>query len=412
MDSDGRVLPPEKAATVRRELARIVASTPFHGSKRAQECLSFLVTCALEQKTDRLKERIIGNEVFGREPDYDTGADAVVRVCVNEIRKKLAQHYVATADSEVVIELGRGSYIPKFQWKAPAQLAAPQAGSAPQGRSRTWRTSIAAALVCCAILAAGIIFKTRFTAPKSAVERFWEPVLQSPLPVVLCVGNSVVYVLSDRLHERFLNAHPGIQQRGTYTVTLEGLIPAGDIIPSPSGYVASTDAVAGALIAGALARMGKSFQIRTGSDFSYTDLHGSPAVLVGFANPVHREVTRGLRFTPLHVNRRRRVVQDHVSPERSFEVDDISPDGRAELDYGIISRLINAETGQPVIQAGGVATFGTRAACEFIVDPASIEMATAQLPPGWERKNVQIVIRVRVLGNTTTKPQVVAVHTW
>lgn len=86
--------------------------------------------------------------------------------------------------------------------------------------------------------------------------------------------------------------------------------------------------------------------------------------------------------------------------------------GTGEIDYGIISRLISAEMGQPLITAGGVATFGTRAACKFFVDPRSLETAAAKLPPDWEHKNLQIVIRVRVLGNTTSPPQVVAVHTW
>jgi hypothetical protein len=407
MESDGGLLPPEKTAAVKRELARVMASPPFSGTKRAQDCLQFLVTCALEQKSAQLKERVIGTEVFGREPDYDTGADAIVRVCVNEIRKKLAQYYVASPDSDVVIDLPLGSYVPKFHWKTAAPAVA--APDRPRRKRRAWLTL---ALAVCGIAAVLLVSSMHVVARKSALDRFWGPVLESRLPAVLCIGNSVVFVLSDRLQQPFLAAHPGIQDRGPYVVPLAGQVPAEDLIPLASSYVAAADAVAAAQVASALTRMGKPFQVRTGSDINYTNLRANPAVLIGFANPLHRELTRHLRFTPKHLDHQHRLVQDHVSPERSFEVNNISPDGIAEVDYGIISRLVNAETGQPLIQAGGVASFGTRAACEFVADPRSLEIAAAQLPPDWEHKSVQIVIRVRALGNTTSPSQVVAVHSW
>lgn len=48
---------------------------------------------SLAGRFEQLKERIIGVEVFGRSPTYDTGVDAIVRVTTSEVRKRLVQHY-------------------------------------------------------------------------------------------------------------------------------------------------------------------------------------------------------------------------------------------------------------------------------------------------------------------------------
>jgi hypothetical protein len=35
-----------------------------------------------------------------------------------------------------------------------------------------------------------------------------------------------------------------------------------------------------------------------------------------------------------------------------------------------------------------------------------------KLPTGWEGKNVQLVLHVRVIGNTPAQPEVLASHVW
>jgi hypothetical protein len=62
---------------------------------------------------DSLKERVIGVELFGRSPDYDTGEDAIVRVTASDVRKRLLQHYGQYgATSGLRITLPLGSYVP------------------------------------------------------------------------------------------------------------------------------------------------------------------------------------------------------------------------------------------------------------------------------------------------------------
>jgi hypothetical protein len=84
-------LAPDQTARVRQHLRDILASPAFVGSKRAQEFLQLVVEHALALRTDSLKERMIGAEMFGRPVDYDTANDAVVRVKATEVRRRLAQ---------------------------------------------------------------------------------------------------------------------------------------------------------------------------------------------------------------------------------------------------------------------------------------------------------------------------------
>src|ERR1017187_7166590 len=110
-------LAPERAEEVRALLERILSSHHFRGSRRCQSLLRHITEQTLAGDTSGLKERAIGVEVFGREPDYDTSQDPVVRATAAEVRKKLAQYYQESGhESEAHIELLSGSYIVGFHF--------------------------------------------------------------------------------------------------------------------------------------------------------------------------------------------------------------------------------------------------------------------------------------------------------
>jgi len=107
--------------SIRRELERIVSSNGFAGSKQCQVFLQLIVKHALAEEFDQLRERMIGVEMFGRQVDYDTSNDAVVRVRASEVRKRLGQYYAELEGSPAVrIELPAGSYVPRFCWERQA----------------------------------------------------------------------------------------------------------------------------------------------------------------------------------------------------------------------------------------------------------------------------------------------------
>ena len=133
----------EQLESVRSALESVISSAAFAGSKQCQEFLRLVVKHALACELDRLSERMIGVELFGRPADYDTLNDAVVRLRATEVRKRLAQYYGETTTPPVVrIELPPSSYVPEFHWSSvkkiedheDVQSARPVAAASPRRR--------------------------------------------------------------------------------------------------------------------------------------------------------------------------------------------------------------------------------------------------------------------------------------
>src|SRR5262249_18557836 len=82
------------------QLERILDSPPFRSSKRCSLFLRYVVEHASDNHLECLKERVLGVEVFKRDPQYDTNQDPVVRGTAGEVRKRLAQYYLEPGRAE------------------------------------------------------------------------------------------------------------------------------------------------------------------------------------------------------------------------------------------------------------------------------------------------------------------------
>ena len=126
----------EDLAALRERLQEITESKAFKGSHRSGQFLAFIIERAIEGRFDSLKERVIGVELFGRSPSYDTGEDAIVRVTASDVRKRLLQYYGENGrSSRFHLSLPLGSYIPEIT-RHPQVEASPVAVSnslAPAG---------------------------------------------------------------------------------------------------------------------------------------------------------------------------------------------------------------------------------------------------------------------------------------
>lgn len=98
---------------LQQHLKEIIEGPAFRTSHRSGQFLKYIVDRSIAGHFDSLKERLIGVELFGRSPSYDTGEDAIVRVTASEVRKRLLQHYgTSPTPSEYRISLPLGSYLP------------------------------------------------------------------------------------------------------------------------------------------------------------------------------------------------------------------------------------------------------------------------------------------------------------
>jgi hypothetical protein len=103
----------EETAALSKHITEIVEGKEFRGSSRSRQFLRYVVEQAIAGNVDSLKERVIGAELFGRPPAYETGEDAIVRVTASDVRKRLLQYYdTHGATSEFRISIPLGSYVP------------------------------------------------------------------------------------------------------------------------------------------------------------------------------------------------------------------------------------------------------------------------------------------------------------
>jgi hypothetical protein len=109
----------EDVANLMKHLDQIVTGDAFRNSRRSAQFLQYVVEKSIQQEEDALKERMIGIELFGRSPAYDTGEDAIVRVTASDVRRRLLKHYGQFgSDSEFRISLPAGGYIPEVYREA------------------------------------------------------------------------------------------------------------------------------------------------------------------------------------------------------------------------------------------------------------------------------------------------------
>src|SRR5215831_7698041 len=177
----------EDRDAILNELEKILASPAFRNSKRYSNLLKHVVERALEGRSEDLKERNIGVDVFGRAPDYDTNSDHVVRSVAREVRRGLAQYYLDEGrDAEVRIDLLPGSYVPQFR-RAEVPTAVPKPITPPPAPvARRQSTMLIAGIILGAALVATASFA--WLTPATAFDRFWNPFLGSSTAALLCVG--------------------------------------------------------------------------------------------------------------------------------------------------------------------------------------------------------------------------------
>jgi hypothetical protein len=426
-------------AEVRQALGKILASHPFHTSKQCQDLLRYVVDQTLSGGAGSLRERIIGVEVFGREPAYDTSEDPVVRVRAADVRKRLAQYYqsLEPGAAALQIELQPGSYRAHFRLQKPTPgqsvpVTAPPAevnqptevplpAREPQSPRPNWRLrlsprlvlhswwirALALILISCAIAASYRDIPSVFTSPQ---ERFWAPLLSARQPVVLYLGSNSAYVLS---------ADYLAQYRGVHAIPKSGpeffpdfapgeSIRPSDLVPVRDTFVTVGDLAATVQLTNLLTAWKRPFILRSGRDINFAELRNRPSVMIGaFNNPWTLELTRDLPFSLEEGIR----IQDRDHRERRWTVTTPATHSTSD-DFAIISCLLVSKTGGPLITAAGIGQYGTQAAAEFLSSPDRMRDLLTTAPRGWEHKNMQAVLHVKVVGYTPVAVDVLATSYW
>jgi hypothetical protein len=176
----------------------------------------FLLARSLEG--DAPKETEIALQVFGKSPGFDVSQDAVVRVYVHKLRRRLEDFNARATGGRAKILLPKGEY--RLLLERPAEPASETAAppAAPVRRA-SW---LGIGVAICAALIVGALLGTGFSAGSAQWDMrevrnsaVWAPLLADDLPITIMIGE--YYLLGeanpktghiDRLvREFFINSH-------------------------------------------------------------------------------------------------------------------------------------------------------------------------------------------------------------
>lgn len=381
---------------VRQELNRVLASHEFHSSKRSQDFIRYVVEHTLTGRADTLKERTIGIDVFGRSTSYEPSDDATVRVKAGEVRKRLGLYYAGQGAADPVrIELPAGTYIPEFRWTnaageaavpdTPASLEAP--GKSHGGGRSKW-IPIAAGVALLAI-AGTAWWVARGRTSATALDQFWSPVLQGTAPVFLCAAYVPVYGL---------NRDAGDATRPE------------DFVLLTDQFVGGGDLLATARLTAMLTRLQHPYTLKIGNDVSFQDLRSAPAILVGYSYTRWKEISSDLRYF-IEVSKSRVGITDNGKPT-PWTIASLPADRRTSEDYAIVTRVFHPDTHAMLVEVAGITQYGTDAAAELVTNPDLLAEGIRGAPADWQKKNLQLVLHVKVIAGTPSTPRVIGSYYW
>jgi hypothetical protein len=423
----------EQASLVREQLAAILGSDSFSGSKRCQDFLQFVVEHALAGDFQNLTERFLGVELFGRAVDYETATDSIVRTRANDVRRRLAQYYAELPSIPPTrIDLVAGGYVPEFYWRSENVVAGPsipvEASSTardpplrrvehtpgtetertqPRVDGARWKPNLFLwAGMAVVVLVAAVMTQTG-RVHRSNFDRFWQPVLDSPgSPVLNLPTTNTVQLTLDSMQT--LN---GLSQLKPGQSLKLG---PGDFRVFHDWHVSMPVLQATLSISLALERKDKIPLVRIGTDLSRDELRGHPIIAIGsFSNPWTEENVSGLRFTFDRGNSDKEPprIRDAQNPNRSWSLLHTYPEPQTK-DYAIVTRTFDPVTHVPFVSLAGLHSFGNQIAGEFVSQESSWNEVARRAPTGWEKMNMQVLLEADVVGTTPGSPRIVEVYFW
>jgi hypothetical protein len=431
----------EQRALVAKALEEVLSDPAFKHSRRCSLLLRGLVERALAGNFREFKERTLGVEVFGRQPDYDTNTDPAVRMTANEIRKRLAQFYLqSTSSVPVRIRLVPGSYIPEFDFAPPPANLETSPASPPTAANET--TDKAGAIPAASALspeqpvadsgaanehakdasptgslplsgsrllvAVGILIlavTTVWGLSKADLFRstqyvIWKPLLQTGAVPLIVVSDS------ERL-QKSVETAPSQQLADI----IASRVSPSDSSPAAQPVSLFSDVNSAHRISVWLAEHGQSTVLRPSSGLPLWEFRRAPTILIGYLdNPWSLILLTQLRFkVGVDPTAHAIWIQDQQNPDKREWIEIQQDSGSTAMDYAVISRFMNPETGNLMMAIAGLGPTATEAASQLLTDPAFEKLLPAAARSS---KNFQMVIRVTKLTGTLAGSQVLAFHSW
>lgn len=418
-------------AEKRQLVARIATSPQLNKSVRLTELLTYLTEKSITRTSDGLREQEIGTNLFGRDPDYDTGQDNIVRVQVSQLRKKLIAYFNQSGREEpVIIEIPRGGYLPVFV-KRSLPVAEP---ASDRSRSIVSQPLILVLLlfILLTIIFAGLTFRlwsqrqnssqlhTRHAPAnesgsqtgRTALQALWRNILNPDRQTDVVLADSTLTILQDR-SGRPLSLGEMLQRK--FDATLPAGLPENernDILSIVARrYTSFTD----------VELVGKILQIRLpdqnvptfniAREYQMRAFKAHNIILLGSkrSNPWVELIEPRMNFRFQYSERQSDPIITNQAPQYGERPDYIP--GRNGIGYSVVAFLPNINQTGAVLILEGDNSISTEAAGEFVSSDEHLarffsqigyDPASAPSPPWFE-----VLLQTEKLQGVTKSFQIV-----
>ncbi|NOY77160.1 MAG: hypothetical protein GXO76_04755 [Calditrichaeota bacterium] len=188
--------------TKRAVLKEILSSKEFVSSHNNQKLLKFLVEMSIKNATP--SEYDIAMDVFDKGPDFNPNEDAIVRVSIHNLRKKLEEYYLHEGKHvKTRIEIPKGSYevvFKRIHTNTHRLLFNPNA-------LVFFLLIVLTVLLIWSQMTVHQLKKTTVEASTLAHTPVWQDIFRSPLPRLLVLGDDFFFLRQEENKEIIVRKH-------------------------------------------------------------------------------------------------------------------------------------------------------------------------------------------------------------
>lgn len=141
----------------------------------------------------------------------------------------------------------------------------------------------------------------------------------------------------------------------------------------------------------------------------FRDLAKHSVVLIGYSSTQWQAISKDFRFFIDDNNEG--MVTDRGQPTEWYR-HHLTKDLHTDEDYAVISRVFDPETRAMVVLVSGSTQYGTEGAAQLVTNAGLLHDALHNRPAGWETKNLQIVLHMKVIANSPAAAEAVATYYW
>lgn len=412
-------------------MERAAASSQLKRAARAREFLFYVANKSLKEGCTEVHEQEIGHAVFGRDENYETSLDNIVRVSATDLRKRIDGYFAAEgAEEPLIFEIPRGSYSPVFRWREkeipaeqPAEAAEAPASAPPAPYYRQLPFLLVSVLAL--LLAAGCAYfwqqsrtlskSNNALAGKPALAALWSRFFNSPRQTDVVLADTSFGLLENITNEPYtLNDYLNYSYLAKVQASKMSADRKADlamIMERDHGSIGDFRTVQRIW---ALDPASSKLVLDYAREFSADSIKRDNVILIGGqnSNPWQDLFSSQLGFTVEYDAALDRSYVKNSNPrpgeQASYPVT-FGPGGI--VGYGFIAYLPNPSHTADALLIAGTDSQTTEAAAEFITSEASLEKLFKRFPSR-QVPYFAVLLKTARLSGTPLSEEIVAYRTY